>query len=164
MNLKIQTGTENEILRQKSKSVNSVDKKILKFIKDMEKFMKKSKGIGLAAPQVGVGKRIILVTLGEKKVVPMVNPEILTHSDITEFAEEGCLSIPGKWGQVRRYKEITVQFLDKKNQSKTLKLDGLNARIVQHEIDHLDGILFTDYLDAEDSALNVMSQKETEIL
>ncbi len=164
MILTIQTGADNAILRQKSKPVNGIDKEILKFIKAMEKTMKKSKGIGLAAPQVGVGKRIILVTLNEKKVVPMINPEILNHSDINEFAEEGCLSLPGKWGEIRRSKEIVVQFLDKKNQSQTLNLEGLNARVVQHEIDHLDGVLFTDYLSAENGVLNVMNQKGIEIL
>lgn len=162
--LKIETGTENEILRKKSEPVLSIDKKILKLIKEMGIAMKKQKGVGLAAPQVGINQRLILVTLDNKIVVPMINPKIISHSDFVEFGEEGCLSIPGKWGQVRRYSEIIVEYLDEKEDKKILKLNSFNARVVQHEIDHLDGILFIDYLDAEDNILNVMNQKGIEML
>jgi len=164
MSLKIEIGEENEILRKKSGPVKAIDKKILKLIKEMEKTLKKEGGVGLAAPQVGESIRLILVLLDNKNLIPMINPEITSHSDKTELGEEGCLSLPGKWGNVKRYKEITVQYLDEKSGKRTLKLSKFNARVVQHEIDHLNGILFTDYLDAEDALLNVMNQKEIEIL
>jgi peptide deformylase len=164
MSLKIETGEKNEILRKKSEPVSVIDKKTAKFIKDMVKAMKEEKGVGLAAPQVGVNQRIIIVTLDGDIIVPMVNPDIIDHSDETEFGEEGCLSLPGKWGQVERYREIIVQFKDLKGEKRILKLEKFNARVVQHEIDHLDGILFTDYLKAEDNILNVMNQNMTERL
>jgi peptide deformylase len=113
---------------------------------------------------VGVSERVIIVFFDGKMTIPMINPEIISHSDETEFGEEGCLSLPGKWGQVERYREILVQFKDWKGEKRVLKLEGFNARIVQHEIDHLDGILFTDYLKAEDNILNVINQNETERL
>ncbi len=164
MSLSIQTGQDNEILRKKSEQIESITKKTLKFINEMEKILKKEGGVGLAAPQVGESIRLILVLLDSKNLIPMINPEITSHSDETELGEEGCLSLPGKWGNVERYKEITVRYLDEKSGEKTLKLSKFNARVVQHEIDHLDGILFTDYLDEEDALLNVMNQKEIEIL
>jgi len=164
MSLKIETGEENEILRKKSGNVSAIDKKIIKLVKDMEKAMKAEKGVGLAAPQVGVNKRLIIVLLDNKITVPMINPDIIDHSYETEYAEEGCLSLPGKWGQVERFKQIVVQYIDSKGAKRVIKLEGFNARVVQHEVDHLDGILFTDYLKAEDNILNVMNQKETERL
>lgn len=164
MSLNIETGQENEILRKKSAEVKKIDKSLLKFIKEMEKAMKKEKGVGLAAPQVGENIRVILVLLDNKILVPMINPEITGHCDDMEFGEEGCLSLPGQWGQVKRYKEITVRYLDTKGEGRTLKLEGFNARVVQHEVDHLEGILFTDYLDLEDNVLNVLDQREIERL
>ena len=164
MSLKIETGEGNEVLRKKSENVSAIDKKIMKLIKDMEKTMKGEKGVGLAAPQVGVSKRLIIVLLDNKITVPMINPDIIDHSNETEYGEEGCLSLPGKWGQVERFKQIAVQFIDSKGTKRVLKLEGFNARVVQHEIDHLDGILFTDYLKTEDNILNVMNQKEIERL
>lgn len=166
MTLKIETGENNEILRATSEPVKKIDKKILKLIKGMEESMKACKGVGLAAPQVGSDVRIITVLIDNKNVVPMINPEITHHCDDMVYGEEGCLSLPGKWGQVKRYKEITVNFTDVKGEKRILKLDDFNARVVQHEIDHLNGILFTDYLEAEVEShlLNVLEKRETERL
>ena len=164
MSLKIETGDKNEILRKKAESVDVIDKKIVKLVKQMVESMEVEKGVGLAAPQVGVSKRVIIVLFDGKMIIPMINPEITSHSDKTEYGEEGCLSLPGQWGQVERYREITVQFKDWKGEKRVLKIEGFNARIVQHEIDHLDGILFTDYLQAEDNILNVINQNTTERL
>ena len=163
MALEIETGENNEILRKKSGRIKAIDKKILRLIKDMEKILKKEGGVGLAAPQVGESIRLILVLLDSKNLIPMINPEITAHSEETEYAEEGCLSLPGQWGDVKRYKKITVSYLDTKGEKRTLKLKKFNARVVQHEVDHLDGILFTDYLE-EAHFLNVMEQKEIERL
>ena len=114
----------------------------------MEAEMHSQKGVGLAAPQVGHNIRIIVVRLNagdkEETVFPMINPEILHFSDEKYEDEEGCLSIPGIWGIVERPKDIVVSFKTHKNTPQTLKLTELNARIIQHELDHLDGILFID--------------------
>lgn len=164
MTLTLETGENNEILRSKSTPVKIIDKKLQKFIRDMGETMTAEKGVGLAAPQVGLNKRLIVVLLDNKIIVPMVNPEITMHSDELDFGEEGCLSLPGEWGQVKRYRTIRVQFQDEKGERRQLQLDDFNARVVQHEIDHLDGILFTDYLETEDNLLNAMNHREIERL
>ena len=154
MILKVETGTANPILRKKSEPIKVVTKKILKLIKDMMETMEEQRGVGLAAPQIGVSLRLILVTLNKNKVFPMINPKIIQKSDETDIDEEGCLSLPGIWGKVRRSKEITVQFQNIKGQQMVLKFEKFEAREIQHEIDHLDGILFTDYLKNSDITLN----------
>ena len=164
MPLKIQTGTDNPILRRVSDPVKAVTKKILKLIKDMEEAMEKEKGVGLAAPQVGENVRVILVLLDQKKQVPMINPEILSHSNTIASAEEGCLSLPGVWGQVERFTEVTVRFLDTRGHPNTIKLAGFNARVVQHEIDHINGILFTDHVKPVADFLTIPKTRETERL
>lgn len=150
MKLQIETGEDNKILRAKSQVVKEITKKTQKFIKDMEKSMKNKKGVGLAAPQVGINERIIVVLLNEKKIISMINPEITYFSEETVIDEEGCLSLPGVWGNVERAGDIIVQFLTTKGDKIIMKLDGFNARIIQHEIDHLNGILFTDYLEEDE--------------
>jgi len=162
MSLKIETGTENKILRKKSKPVKAITKDTLKFIKKMEETMMAEKGVGLAAPQVGKNERIIVTLFNQKTIVPMINPEITAHSDDTVVGEEGCLSLPGQWGYVRRFKEITVKYKTAKGEERTMKLADFNARIIQHEIDHINGILFTDLLESEDITLNQIIQKEAE--
>jgi peptide deformylase len=105
--------------------------------------MWKEDGVGLASPQVGRNERIIVVTKkGEASVY--INPEIVKRSDATAMDEEGCLSVPGVWGLVERSKKVTVQALDRHGRRVTLECKGLEAVIFQHEIDHIDGILFID--------------------
>ncbi len=149
--LTIQTGTENEILRTKSTSFESVDKSVKKLAQDMMETMNKAEGLGLAAPQVGVNKRLIVVILNyntdHEMVVPLVNPEIVYFSKETNVCEEGCLSIPGLYEPVPRSSTIRVKFLDLKGNKQLLELNEMNARVVQHEVDHLDGILFVDRIE-----------------
>jgi len=146
--LEIQTGKDNPILREKSTKVEKIDKSIKKLAKNMFKTTIKANGLGIAAPQVGVNKRLFITTLNEGKSdvmqILMINPEILWHSDDREVAEEGCLSIPGVYKPVKRYKAIRVKYHDLKSNEHILELEGLNARVVQHENDHLDGVLFVD--------------------
>lgn len=155
MVLPIYTGTDNEVLRQVAKPVKQITKQHLKLIRNMKDTLVDAKGLGLAAPQVGVSERILLANfqygekVGEKyAIVPLINAVILDHSEEEVLGEEGCLSLPDIFGPVKRYKYITVKFLDERGKEQILKLSDLNARIVQHEIDHLDGKLFVDYLDA----------------
>ncbi len=148
MTIPVEKGTENTILRTVSKPVKLVTPEIRVFAEKMTKTMHKEKGVGIAAPQVGRNIRMAIVMLnpGEKNeiVFPMINPEIIEKSDETEEGEEGCLSLPGVWGKVKRYSHILVRYKNLKNQELTLSLEHFNARIIQHEIDHLDGVLFID--------------------
>ena len=153
MRLPITSGADNTILRTISSPIKAMDKKLQKLITDMHVTMDAEDGIGIAAPQVGVNLRLALAKLnpGTKNelVIVMINPEILTHAKSQESNEEGCLSLRGKWGSVPRYQSLTVQFFNKKMEKITLALKGLNARIIQHEIDHLDAKLFIDRVEGE---------------
>lgn len=146
--LKVETGTENAILRQKSIAVRKIDRNIQKLIKDLETTMDVDNGCGLAAPQVGQHLRIIMVKLNQltdqELNIAMINPEITYWSEETYVDEEGCLSVPDYFDEVERAMDIIVKFQNVKGRELMLKMSDLNARVVQHEIDHLDGILFTD--------------------
>lgn len=148
--LKILTGRTNPILRKKSEEVKNIDKKIIKFIGKMIKTLNdEDNGIGLASPQVGENIRLIIVKLLKKdkknySTLEMINPEITFFSKEKEIDIEGCLSVPNEFGKVERSKIIKVSFFNKKNEQLSLELKGINARLIQHEVDHLDGILFTD--------------------
>lgn len=153
--LKIETGTGNEILRTVSRKIkNSEIKKYSKLGKEMIKYIKNPDNgwVWLAAPQVWHNVRLIVVGLPHDrddenyKIVMMINPEIVESSNKKEIDQEWCLSVPGKKGSVERSVDIKLTFLDEKWHLKTLMLEHLRARIVQHEIDHLNGILFTDKL------------------
>lgn len=156
--LKIETGKSNKILRGKSKPIKKIDNSVKKLIKEMAKAMIQKNGVGLAAPQVAEPIRIIIARLNagteDEVIVSMINPEIVYFSDEKEKHEEGCLSLPELWGDVVRSKEIIVRFLTEKSAPLTLKLKDFNARVIQHEIDHLEGVLFTD------KARNLHKKKE----
>ena len=134
------------VLRKKCEKVKEVDKKVIKLIVDMVQTMKEGQGIGLAAPQVGVSKRVIIVQtdLEGRRILALVNPKIIKKSQEKEMDEEGCLSFPGIFLEIKRAKEVEVEGLDIKGEKIKLKAKGLLARVFQHEIDHLDGILFID--------------------
>lgn len=153
--LTIEIGSENEILRSVSDVIKSSELKQYRSLADtMIKHIKNPDNwwVGLAAPQVGINKRLIVVSLMRDyedeayRTIAMINPEIIEHSEIKCIDTEGCLSVPGETGDVERWSWIKVSFLDPEGRKYALKLDTLAARIVQHEIDHLDGILFTDKL------------------
>lgn len=149
----IETGDENEILRTVSESIKVHEIRNYKGLaEDMLKYIKDPRNgwVGLAAPQVGTNKRLIVVSLMRDyddawyRTIAMINPEIIEHSWEKRTAEEGCLSVPGESGDVLRWTWVKVAFLDTEGKKYALKLENLAARIVQHEIDHLDGVLFTD--------------------
>lgn len=146
--LKIITGEKNPILRAVSEPVKKFDAGLRRFAKDLKDTMIAADGLGIAAPQVGKNIRVFIVALNHKSenevIVPMINPQITAHSAEVEVAEEGCLSVPGKYGNVERFKSVTVEFFDLGGERQVFELRGLNARVVQHETDHINGVLFVD--------------------
>lgn len=134
----------NPILRKKSIEIKDIkSKQFQQLCLDMAHTMKEKDGVGLAAPQIGKNIRLIVVNTKEGAIC-MINPKIIRKSLIKEWGEEGCLSVPGKYGQVKRNKKITYCYLDKLGEEKKMSAQGLMARVIQHEINHLDGILFID--------------------
>ena len=137
-------------LRQKSEKVDQVNDEIRSLMNDMLETMYNAPGIGLAAIQVGVLKRVIVIDLSrdDEKKNPMffVNPEIITNSDSNAAYEEGCLSVPGQYAEINRPDKCKVKYLDYDGNEKILEAKGLLATCIQHEMDHLEGILFIDYL------------------
>tara|TARA_B100000945_G_scaffold101497_1_gene79989 strand:- start:1342 stop:1866 length:525 start_codon:yes stop_codon:yes gene_type:complete len=140
----------NKILRQVSKPVESVKKEEQKLMDDMLETMYNANGIGLAAIQIGIPKRIIVMDISrnqeEKKPMYFVNPVIDNKDTENSTYEEGCLSVPDYFAEVDRPKKCRVKYLDYNGEKKTLVADGLLATCIQHEMDHLEGILFIDYL------------------
>ena len=137
-------------LNQISKKVDVVDNSILMILDEMLECMYKNNGIGLAAPQVGILKRLIVIDCSDskdiKKPLRLINPEIVQLSkDSSEF-EEGCLSLPGHFAEIERPAECHIEYIDYDGKKKNIKAKGLLATCIQHEIDHLNGILFIDYL------------------
>ena len=130
----------NPLLKKKAEEIKEVSSDIQKLAKDMIETMKNNQGVGLAAPQVGESKRIIIVDDGSGPRV-FINPKIIKKSWKKAMTEEGCLSLPGYTLRIIRPREIEVEWLNEKGERTKLKADGLLARIMQHEVDHLDGIL-----------------------
>jgi|TARA_B110000211_G_scaffold174665_1_gene197367 peptide deformylase len=136
-------------LRQVSRDVEEVDDELRKLMNDMLETMYDAPGIGLAAIQVGVPKRVIVIdTSKEEKKTPLyfVNPKIIVKSKNKSTYEEGCLSVPGQFAEVDRPDQCHISYLDYSGKKKELKAEGLLATCIQHEMDHLEGILFIDYL------------------
>ena len=150
--------TPDPVLRRKARPVTKFDKNLQTLVDDMIETMREAPGVGLAAPQVGVSQQVIVVEYAEPeeveegeepvevepKLYVMVNPEIVKPSPETEVGVEGCLSVPLLVGEVERAHEVRIRGLNRRGQPMKLKVDGWLARIFQHEIDHLNGVLFTD--------------------
>ena len=132
----------DEILREKAKPVKSVNAHIIKLLDNLADTLEDAKGAGLAAPQIGVSKRVIIIDV-EEELYEMVNPQIIKAMG-QQTDVEGCLSIPGLIGDVARAATVQVKYQDRTGQEKNLTAKGLLARALQHEIDHLEGILYID--------------------
>ena len=146
--------SENPILRQKAKKVHRFDPSISKLIDDMFETMHAARGVGLAAPQIALSIRVFVAEFEDRKVA-MVNPEII-KAEGEELGTEGCLSIPGYVGDnIRRATNVVVKGQDARGKPIKVRADGWFARILQHEIDHLDGILFLDRLDSPEDLREV---------
>lgn len=143
----------DEVLRQKCQKVDCVDDELRRLLDDMLETMYVDKGCGLAAPQVGVTKRIIVIDdnpsdddLSARRPMYLVNPEIIWRSDEMVLFNEGCLSVPDQRAEVERHEKVKVRFIDYNGKQQEILADELLAIILQHEIDHLDGILYIDRL------------------
>ncbi len=139
----------DEILRGHSAEVEDFNEELGELIRKMVETMIAEEGVGLAAPQVGVSRRVAVVNADPydpDTLLALVNPRILSSSDETDCVEEGCLSVPGVRGKVERPVLIEIEYQDAGGRKHCIKVDGLVSRIIQHEIDHLDGVLFVDRL------------------
>ena len=157
MSTRIIATLPDPVLRRKARPVTDFDDRLQILIDDMVETMREAPGVGLAAPQVSTLDRLIVVEYGEeeededgtiiekpKKLYVVVNPEIVKASEETELGVEGCLSIPGLVGEVERFSMVQVKGLNRRGQPVKIKAEGWLARIFQHEIDHLNGVLFPD--------------------
>lgn len=139
-------------LKVVSKPIKEVTDKEVRLMNDLLETMYAAPGVGLAAPQVGVAKRIIVVDPApkdrERQPVMMANPELISISDETKQFEEGCLSFPGHYSEVSRPRKIIVRYIDETNHSREIDAEDILATCIQHELDHLDGVLFVDRISA----------------
>ncbi|MCK9216805.1 MAG: peptide deformylase [Firmicutes bacterium] len=142
---------EDEILRKISRKVDKIDGRIFTLLDDMAETMYDSEGVGLAAPQVGVLRRVVVVDVGDG-LIELINPEIIVEEG-EQFRKEGCLSIPGKYGVVKRPEKVTVRALNRESEIIEIKGEELLATALCHEIDHLNGVLFID------KAINIETQE-----
>jgi len=143
-----------EVLRKKGKVIETFDEDLQDLVDDMIETMRDAPGVGLAAPQVGLSRRVIVIEFGDeededipKQLFVLINPELIEQSQETVAGIEGCLSVPGLVGEVERAKVVTVKGLDQQGMPLKIRAHGWLARIFQHEIDHINGILYTERTD-----------------
>ena len=139
--LKILTAGD-PVLRQTAAEVTKIDKKLIKLLKDMADTMYAAEGVGLAAPQIGVSKRIVVIDVGDG-IIEMINP-VIVNKEGSVVGGEGCLSVPEYEGEVERAEKVECEFTDRSGKRYLIETNGLLAIAIQHELDHLDGVLFID--------------------
>jgi len=147
------------VLRQKAKRVPAVDSSIQRLIDDMVETMQQSNGVGLAAPQVGVSLRVVVLQMPDDEPIALINPEIVKRSGERELAE-ACLSVPGYAGEIKRSASVVVKGKDRQGKVIRIKATELMAQALEHEVDHLDGILYVDHVDSEDKLYQVKPKNE----
>lgn len=133
----------DDVLRKKCRPVDEITPKILTLLDDMAETMRAAEGVGLAAPQVGVLRRVVVIEVEEGKLIELINPRIIAYSG-EQIGQEGCLSVPGKWGKTKRPMHVTVRALDRHGKEFDITGSELLAKAFCHEIDHLDGKLYID--------------------
>jgi len=137
------------VLRQKAKKVSTIDSSIQRLINDMVETMQQANGVGLAAPQIGVSLRVVVLQMPGEEPVAIINPEIVKRSGEQEVTE-GCLSVPGYAGEIKRSISVTIKGQNRQGKAIRLKATGLMAQALEHELDHLNGILYIDHLESQD--------------
>ncbi len=149
------------VLREKSKRIRTVDKSIQKLIADMMETMFDAPGVGLAASQVGVPLRLIVIALPEQEKICLINPEVVKRKG-ERLVDEGCLSVPGYIGQIKRSETVTVKGRDQQGKEVRIKADELLAQALEHEIDHVNGVLYLDHLASMEDLRKVEPKPEGE--
>ncbi len=144
----------SDVLRRKCRPVDAITPRIIQLLDDMTETLHEANGCGLAAPQVGISRRVVIVEIDDE-LIEMINPEIIERKGKQQEIE-GCLSVPGQWGITDRPKKVTVRAMNRNGEIFTVSGEGLKARAFCHEIDHLDGILYTD------NVIRMVSEDELE--
>jgi len=148
------------VLRRKAKRVSRVDESLNRLIDDMIETMYDASGCGLAAPQVGVSLKIAVIGMPDEDVIVLVNPEVVKKSG-ERTVIEGCLSVPGYRGEIKRAEQVTVKAFDRNGKAFRIKADELLAEALEHEIDHLNGILYIDHLESPDKLEKITNEDNT---
>jgi peptide deformylase len=154
---------DNPVLHSKAKKVKNIDSSIQKLIDNMIETMHEIGGAGLAAPQVGVPLQVVVFQLpDDEEATVLINPEIVKTSEETETMDEGCLSLPGYRGELKRFTAVTVKGRDRQGKLIRIKGEGLLAQVLQHEIDHINGVVFVDRLESPDKLYKLEEEEGTE--
>ena len=151
----------DSILKQKSKRVRTIGNSIERLIGNMIETMHAAAGVGLAAPQLGTPLRVIVIGIPEKEDMVLINPEVVRRTG-ERLVDEGCLSIPGYIGQIKRAESVTIKGRDQNGKEIRIKADGLLAQALEHEIDHVNGVLYIDHLESMDK-LRKIEPEETQL-
>lgn len=149
------------ILRQKAKRVKNLDGSLHRLIEDMLETLPAANGVGLAAPQVGVSLRVAVIAIPDQPEIVLINPEVVRRQG-ERLVDEGCLSIPGYVGQIRRAESVTVKAHDRQGREIRIKANELLAQALEHEIDHLNGVLYIDHLNSA-ADLRKITREETQL-
>ena len=151
------------ILRQRAKRIKKIDKSVQKLISDMRETLAAANGVGLAAPQVGVSLRLIVISIPvkdqENEEYCLINPEVVRRTG-ERVVREGCLSIPEYVGEIKRSEQVRVKGIDASGKEQRLRAEGLLAQALEHEIDHLNGVLYVDHLESQDKLQKIEPEKE----
>ncbi|MBN1375352.1 MAG: peptide deformylase [Dehalococcoidia bacterium] len=152
--LKLCRFPEDTVLKRRAQKVSNIDQYIQQLIDDMIATMQQSGGVGLAAPQVGIPLRIIVLQMSDEQPMAIINPEMLERSGV-QLVKEGCLSVPGYYGELKRPSHVVVKGKDRKGRIIKIKAEGLMAEALDHEIDHLDGRLYIDCIESQDKLYRI---------
>jgi len=150
---------DDPVLRQKAKKVSRIDGSIQRLIDDMIKTMRRANGVGLAAPQIGVPLRVIVVQMPSEEPVVLINPEIARRTGEQEVTE-GCLSVPGYYGEIKRSAEVVVKGKNRNGKVIRIRAEGLMAEAMQHEIDHLNGTLYIDHVESPERLQKIVPAEQ----
>ncbi|MCX6003864.1 MAG: peptide deformylase [Chloroflexi bacterium] len=148
------------VLRQKAKRVKAIDKSIRKLVNDMQETLHAASGVGLAANQVGISLRLIVLNVPENECKVIINPEIIRRTG-ERIVNEGCLSIPGYVGEIKRSELVRIKGQDSKGKEIRIKAEGLLAEVLEHEIDHINGVLYVDHLESQDKLHKIEPPQDT---
>ncbi len=159
MAIRIMRHLPDPVLRQKAKRVSAIDSSIQRLIDDMVETMQQANGVGLAAPQVGVSLRVVVVQMPGEEAIAIINPKMVKRAGEREVTE-GCLSVPGYAGEIKRSISVTVKGQNRQGRAIRLKATELMAQALEHELDHLNGILYIDHIESQDKFHKIEPEAE----